>query len=76
MTYQQRDMSGIAFPNDNKSCDTDRDFGGTAMIAGCEYWISGWVKVGKRGKFLTFSFKPKETKIAAAGAPFNDDLPW
>ena len=71
--YEQRDNSGILFKNDDKTRDTDRDYGGSATIAGVEYWISGWIKSGKRGKFMTFSFRAKdEEKKSGAGVPFDD----
>jgi hypothetical protein len=76
VTGTPHDNSGIAFRNDRKSRDTDRDFGGSATIGGVEYWASLWVKEGKNGsKFLTFSFTPKQqARKAIAGAPFDDDL--
>lgn len=79
MAYEQRDNSGILFRNDKKTRETDRDYAGNATIAGVEYWISGWVKQGQNGKFMTFSFKPKdEPKAAAPGAraDFNDEIPF
>jgi hypothetical protein len=79
-THEQRDNSGILFCNDKKTRNTDRDYGGSATIAGAEYWISGWIKDGKRGKFMTFSFKPKdEPKTAAkasARADYDDQIPF
>jgi hypothetical protein len=77
--HEQHDNSGILFRNDNKTRDTDRDYSGSATIVGVEYWMSGWVKEGKRGKFITFSFTPKhreKTAAKSASVPFNDDLPW
>jgi hypothetical protein len=80
MTYEQRGNRGILFRNDKKARDTDRDYGGSATIAGVEYWISGWIKEGQKGKFMTFSFKPKDEPKAAvkAGAqvPFDDEIPF
>lgn len=81
------DNTGILFKNHDKAGERERDYKGEATIAGVKYWVSGWIKTGKNGsKFLTFSFKPKDTpkpaarKPAAAqssgGAPFNDDLPF
>jgi hypothetical protein len=79
-THEQRDNSGILFRNDKKTRDSDRDYSGSAMIAGVEYWISGWIKTGRNGKFMTFAFKPKhEEKSAAksgAGMPFDDSIPF
>ena len=82
MAYEQQDNSGILFRNDKKTRDTDRDYAGNATIAGVGYWISGWVKEGRNGKFMTFRFKPKDepkpmTK-AAGGVPFDDstDIPF
>jgi hypothetical protein len=64
--HEQHDNSGILFRNDRKSRDSDRDYSGSATIAGVEYWMSAWIKEAKNGsKFLTFSFKPKEEKSAA-----------
>jgi hypothetical protein len=78
MTYEQRDNTGVLFRNDTKGRDTDRDYGGSATIAGREYWISAWIKEGKSGKFLSFRFKPKhEEKTAAkasADVPMNDEI--
>jgi hypothetical protein len=73
--FEQRDFSGILFRNDRKDKDTDRDYRGEAKIDGREYRVSGWVKDGKRGKFMTFAFKPKdEAKASGAAAPFNDEV--
>jgi hypothetical protein len=49
------------FRNDRKTRDTDRDYSGSATIAGVEYWVSGWIKEAKNGnEFMTFRFKAKD----------------
>ena len=48
--HEQHDNSGILFRNDKKTRDTDRDYGGSATIAGVEYWVSGWIKEGQEGE--------------------------
>jgi len=74
MTEKKFDNSGILFKNEDKSKDTDRDYHGSATIAGVEYWMSGWIKQGKRGKFLSFTFKPKDAVAAKPKSPFADDM--
>jgi hypothetical protein len=70
------DNSGILFKNDRKTRDTDRDYSGSATIDGREYWMSGWLKEGKRGKFMTFSFTPKHKEKSPATVPYDDEVPF
>jgi hypothetical protein len=84
MTDKQYDNSGILFRNDDKEPgnEKDRDYKGEATIAGVAYWMSGWIKQGARGKFMTFSFKAKDAPKAAAakstggGVAFDDTIPF
>ena len=60
MAYEQKPNSGVLFRNDRKEKETQPDHTGNALIGGVEYYISAWVKDGKKGKFFSFSFKPKD----------------
>lgn len=62
MAYEQRDNSGTIFVNDRKEKDSHPDRSGTAMIDGVEYYVSGWIKQGQKGQFLSLAFKRKEQK--------------
>ncbi|HEX3156740.1 MAG TPA: hypothetical protein VHV32_19075 [Candidatus Angelobacter sp.] len=84
MAYEQKDMSGAIFKNDKKASGSNQpDRKGDCMIDGKAYWVSGWLKDGKRGQFLSLSFKPKDEKPASI-APrsrtteedFPSDLPF
>ena len=70
--------SGIIFRNDNKERAKDRDYRGTADVT-CphcsgrsHFWLSGWIKDGRNGKFLSLSFKAKDPQPDAgdSDAPF------
>jgi hypothetical protein len=72
------DNSGILFRNKDKDGERDRDYKGEAMVAGVGYWVSGWIKEGKKGKFLTFSFKAKDVPKAtqSLAEEMADDIPF
>ena len=51
---------GALFRNSRKEKDSHPDYNGTINIDGKEYWLNGWLKEGKQGKFFSLSVKPKE----------------
>jgi hypothetical protein len=51
-------MSGTLFKNDKGDNDKRPDYRGDCLIDGSKYEVSGWVKSGAKGKFLSLSFKP------------------
>lgn len=58
--------SGLLAKNDRKEKDTHPDYRGSINVGGVEYWLSGWIKVGKEGsklagqKYFSLSVQPKE----------------
>jgi hypothetical protein len=60
MAYEQRDNSGTIFKNDRKETQNQPDRTGTCMVDGVEYYISGWVKQGAKGPFMSIAFKRKQ----------------
>lgn len=73
MAYEQRDNSGSVFVNDRKEKETHPDRTGTAMIGGVMYYVSGWIKEGQKGKFMSLAFKPKDDQPQRAGN--RQDIP-
>ena len=74
-----KDMSGTLGKNDRKNKETHPDYSGSCMVDGVAYWISGWVKTGERGKFISLSLKQKDVvqpAAASAAVEFDDDLPF
>ena len=67
---EQKDNSGVLFPNNKKEKETQPDITGKAMVNGVEVQISGWKKKSKNGnEYISLSF----------GKPFSqkkEDLPF
>ena len=57
---EQRDNSGVLFANDKREKESHPNYKGNIRVDGKDYWISGWIKEGKNGKFMGLAVSPKE----------------
>ena len=83
MTEYDNTNRGALFKNDRKETANHPDYNGSINVGGVEYWLSAWIKEGKKGKFMSISIKPKEaqqpsrTVAAGGGRPtkvYDDDM--
>jgi len=49
--------------------DKSPQYGGTVNIEGVEYYVSGWLKEGKSGKFFSLSFTAKDSQARRPAKP-------
>jgi len=58
--YDNRN-SGMLYKNDRKETEKQPDYKGSFIDKdNVEYWLSGWIKDGKKGKFISFVVEPKD----------------
>lgn len=79
MSYSNENR-GALFKNDKQGNESRPDYTGNLNVAGVDYRISAWLKVGKSGaKFMSLSVQPKqaatlaEKPVALQPAQFQDD---
>jgi hypothetical protein len=82
LAYEQKDNSGTLFINDRKESDKHPDRTGTALIDGVSYWVSGWVKQGAKGPYMSVSFKRRDIQKGTQPSPRDnadmggDEIPF
>lgn len=75
------DNSGIIYKNkDKEQPDANfkwSDYKGSITVEGVNYWLSGWIKKGEKGPFISLAVNKKEPK-PGGGVPedFDDDIPF
>lgn len=63
MAFEHKPGSGSIFKNDRKETSNQPDYTGSMKgLDGEMYWISAWIKDGKKGKFLSISQTEMEEK--------------
>jgi hypothetical protein len=76
-------LSGALFKNTDKKTPNHPDYGGSLKDEnGKEYWLSGWLKEGRKGRFISLALKEKEDQKPQQQAPVNhpedlsDEVPF
>ncbi len=54
------ELRGALFKAREKRGERSPDYNGNCQIEGVEYWVSGWVREGRSGNFLSLSFQRKD----------------
>lgn len=60
MSQYDNTNSGALFKNDKKQKPNHPDYRGTLNVEGVEFWISGWIKQGKNGSFMSLAIQEKQ----------------
>jgi hypothetical protein len=74
--FQHKELSGSVFRNDRKTQPNQPDYRGDCLIDGKQWWISGWIKEGARGKWMSLAFSAKEPRAVPAPSFDDFDVPF
>lgn len=73
MAYEQKDLSGSLFKNDRKNTANHPDYTGSVLVDGVDYWLSAWIKDGKKGKWMSLGLKRKDASDKPAPRPKREE---
>ena len=60
MAFELKDGQGSFFKNDKEGNDKRPDYRGEFKLDGALYKMSGWIKEGPRGKWMSLKVEPKD----------------
>tara|TARA_R100000808_G_scaffold843_1_gene4044 strand:- start:1166 stop:1381 length:216 start_codon:yes stop_codon:yes gene_type:complete len=70
---ENKDMTGVLFPVENKQSDKHPNLTGNIVIKGEKYYISAWTNTSKNGKkYISLKANEEQKKQQ----PQNDDIPF
>jgi uncharacterized protein (DUF736 family) len=73
-TYDNRN-TGALFKNEDKESEKHPDYRGPLNVDGREFWISGWLKISRKGtKYMSLSIKPQDAEKSKPKASVAEDL--
>ena len=80
MAYDNTNKGTIS-KNEKKNSEKHPDYKGKANIDGTDYWISGWIKKGQHGTFLSLAFEVQNSqggnqKQQSKDAEPDGDMPF
>lgn len=85
MSNYDNTNSGLLAKNDRKEKDSQPDYRGKINVNGQDFWLSGWIKVGREGskmagqKYFSLSVTPvegaQESRPSRNPAPQRNEAP-
>lgn len=86
MAFELKDGQLFIFKNEDRKPDSNQPtHRGQMKVGDKEYWVSCWIKEGKKGKFFSCSTQEKEQQpapnknsshVVEPGKNFDDDIPF
>lgn len=74
--YTPKDNSGVLFSNKDKKNEKSPDYSGNVIINGKEFRLAGWLKDGKKGKFLSLSVSVDNKTTTAPSRTVRENDEW
>ena len=79
MPQYDNNMTGVLFKNTRSRGENSPEYTGSCEINREEYWVSAWVKEGKKGKFFSLAFRAKneqQQQKPQQNQDFDDSIPF